>query len=148
MPPEYVVDTSVALRWFLPDQDQNGDAARMLALILAGDIAAVAPRNLMYEFCGTLSQQYRRKRKTVAQAMRALSDFWRIPIRYVESSKTMERAVSLSFTYRKNFYDMCFFAIGEHEGIPVCTGDEKSLGGLPADFPCRYVLLRDFLSGQ
>jgi predicted nucleic acid-binding protein len=144
MPDSYVLDASVVLRWFLPDQDAGGHAQRLLALVLAGDIVAVAPRNLVHEFCGGITKEFRIKHKSVGEAIDAFRAFLRLPIRYSESDSLIEGAIRLSHSHGKTFYDTYYFSVGEHEGIRVCTADERSVAGVGLDFP-PYVLLRNLV---
>jgi len=143
-PVSYVLDASVVVRWFLPDQDASEHAERLLSLVLAGDIVAFAPRNLVHEFCGVIAKKFREKHKPVDEAVDAFRAFVRLPIRYEESDGLIESAVRLSFLHDKTFYDMYYFAVGEHQGVPVCTADEQSVAGVGPGFP-RYVLLRNLV---
>ena len=144
MPDSYVLDASVVVRWFLPEQDAGGHAQRLLGLVLAEDIIAVAPRNLVYEFCGVIVKEFRRKRKPLSEAIDAFRKFLGIPIRYVESDSLIEGAIRLSFLHGKRFYDMYYFSVGEQEEIRVCTADENSVASVGPGFP-PHVLLRNLV---
>jgi len=140
MPDSYVLDASVVIRWFLPEQDQEEHAHRLHGLVLAGDIVAIAPRNLLHEFCGATTSAFRNKHKPVDDALEAFRAFLMLPIRYEESDDLIENAMRLAFVHGKSFYDMYYFSVGEKQGIPVCTADERSVAGVGPGFP-RYVLL-------
>lgn len=140
----YVLDTNVLLRAFVPGREHGDVAREILALLLAGDILAVAPRNLLYEFCGAVSKVFRLRRKPLDEAVGVVKAFLELPIRYLQVEPLLERAMALSLAYNKAFYDTCFFAVGEREGATLCTADERLVQGLGADFPCEIVLLRDF----
>jgi predicted nucleic acid-binding protein len=144
MPDSYVLDASVVVRWFLPDQDEGEDAQRLLRLVLAGDIVAVAPRNLVHEFCGVIVREFRRKRKPMSDAIDAFRKFLGVPIRYAESDSLIEGAIRLSFLHGKTFYDMYYFSVGERERLRVCTADENSVTSAGPGFP-PHVLLRNLV---
>jgi len=144
MPDSYVLDASVIIRWFLPEQDQDEHAHRLHGPVLAGDIIAVAPRNLVYEFCGAIAKAFRIGRKPSSEAIEVFHAFLELPIRYVESDSLIEGAILLSFLHGKSFYDMCYFSAGEHEKIRVCTADERSVAGVGSGFP-PHVLLRNLV---
>jgi predicted nucleic acid-binding protein len=144
MPAEYVLDNSVILRAFLPDRDGGNLAHKILGLVIAGDVKATAPKNVVHEFCGALCNAFRRRGKPVEEALQAIRKFFQLPITCVESEELIERAIELAFIYHKAFYDMYYFAVAESKGVPVCTADERSIGGLAKTFPCEYVLLDDF----
>lgn len=140
----YVPDTTVLLRAFVPDREWGEHAKCFLALLITGRISAVAPKNLTFEFYGGLTNAFRRRGKTAKDAERALQKFLALPIEYVDSEETLRRGAELSLTYQKSPYDMLFFAVAEAQRIAVCTADQRSVDGLPASFPCRHVLLKDF----
>jgi len=96
MPRRYVVEASVAVRWFLPDQDLGSHAERFLALLLAGDIEVLAPANLIHEFCGVICAQFRSRRKSADDAAEVVRKFLKLPISYVQSNDLIERATRLS----------------------------------------------------
>jgi len=144
MPDSYVLDANVVIRWFLPVQDEDEHAQRLLRLVLAGDIVAVAPRNLVHEFCGVIVREFRRKRKPVSEAIEVFRTFLRLPIRYAESESLIEGAIRLSFLHGKRFYDMYYFSVGEREDIRVCAADEQSVAGAGPGLP-PYVLLHNLV---
>jgi predicted nucleic acid-binding protein len=144
MPAEYVLDNSVILRAFLQDREGSDPACKILALVIARDIQVAAPKNVVHEFCGALCKAFRRRGKTVDEAVQAIREFFKLPISCVESEELIERAIKLAFIYHKGFYDMYYFAVAESKGVPVCTADKRSIDGLAEDFPCEYVLLDDF----
>ena len=144
MPRKYVLDASVVARAFLPDRRWHKDAERILALLLAGDMAVLAPENARYEFCGLITKTFRKRRWSADQALAAVRAFERLPILYFDPREFVESAVRLAFTHGKGFYDMCYFAVGHQEGVPVCTADEKSVRSVGENFPCEFVLLVDF----
>lgn len=96
-----------------------------------------------------LCNAYRRRGRPLAELLRAFDYFRRLPIQYSEeSSDSVDQAATLAMTFHKSFHDMCYFALGEEQSVPVCTADEKSVGGLGSEFPVRFVLLHDmFTSG-
>ena len=146
MSDRFVLDSSVAIRWVLPDREGHELARQILKLLLVGDIHVVAPRNMIYEFCGGITKAYRKRKKSADEALLAIRSFMSLPIRYVESEELIERATSLSMDFCKSFYDMYFFSVAESESLTVCTADKKSVRGLGEHFPCEYILLKDFFT--
>lgn len=148
MPTRWVFDTNVFVRAFLPDREDAEKARDILALLVAGDIVAVAPKNMLYEFCGGISGACRRREKGAEEALGMIRDFRCLPITYVESDEITDRAVRLSFDRMKRFYDTCFLAVAEREGVRLCTADARLIAGLAPGDPCEFVLLRDFAPCQ
>jgi predicted nucleic acid-binding protein len=112
--------------------------------VITRDIEVAAPKNVVHEFCGALCRAFRQRGNPVEEAIEAVRSFFRLPIIYVESPQLIERAVELAFLHHKTFYDMYYFAVAESRGIPVCTADERCVGGSGRTFPCECVLLQDF----
>ncbi|MBE3123578.1 MAG: type II toxin-antitoxin system VapC family toxin [Planctomycetes bacterium] len=146
--PRYVLDSSVLLCAFLPDEDGSDTAVKLLRLLITGDVAVLAPRNMVYEFCGAMDKAVRRHRRDVGEAVKAIIDLLKLPVEYVEWEGMLTRTMELSVRYNKSWYDMCYFAVAERDHIPVCTADRASVSGLPEDFPCEYVLLEDSLDTE
>lgn len=134
----------MAVSWFLPDQEFHGAAMDVLRLVLAGDVEALAPRYLRYEFCNALTKAYRIRGRTFAELSTALDAFQRVPISYIgEPHSLVTRAAFLAHTFKKAFYDMGYFAVAEVHSVPVCTADTGSVAGLGSDFAIPYVLLQE-----
>jgi len=142
-----VLDNSVMVRAFLPDENGHDSAAKVLALLSVGDIVALAPRNMMYEFCNAMAKAFRKRRRPCRDAVESLHKFLNLPIQYVDWEGMLERTMELSFSYGKSWYDMCYLAVGEHENVRVCTEDRSSVASLPDGLKSRFVFLDDFFRG-
>ena len=145
MSDRYVLDATVAVRWFLPGQDDDGSAAKVLALFLAGDIVFLAPENLVHEFCGIICKHFRLRNRSPDDALGTLDKFFALPIEYVGSRELIKDAVGLAFRHNKTFYDMYYFSVGRNRDIPVCTADERCVSGVDKTFPA-FIRPSDLLT--
>ena len=94
---KYVLDSSVVVRAFLPDRCWHEDAKRILALLLAGDIAVVAPKNARYEFCGVITKTFRKRRRSADQALAAIRAF----VDSIAEARKAERQIMMRIRFVK-----------------------------------------------
>src|SRR5881396_1408099 len=73
----YVLDASVALKWFLrlPDEPNTSEAIQLLEDFQEGRVGLLAPTVIRYEVGHALMRAYRRERITFEQARQALTEF-------------------------------------------------------------------------
>jgi predicted nucleic acid-binding protein len=144
MPETYVLDSSVVVSWFIPDQENHKPALDMLRLVMGGDVVALAPRYMRYEFSNAVTKAYRLRGKEFSELSAVFSEFAALPIAYIEESQDlMVRAAFLAHRFKKAFCDMGYFAVAEDRSVPVCTADKGCVRDLGPDFPARFVLLRE-----
>src|SRR5690349_14871656 len=101
----FVLDASVAAKWFLNDEDFTDEAEVYLLRLLAGEIEFHAPRVLQYELGHLLAKAQRRLGRAieVAVAQEAFRTFCSLPIHYHD----MDRAA---------LTDALDFAMMHHRG--------------------------------
>ena len=151
----WVVDASVAAKWFLKDslEDHVDLAEEVLVELLAGEIYLHAPRLMSYEVCrllwkacmaqGADEGSKRLDQETASDCVETLFD---LPLTFAEASaEEATESVDRGLRYQKNFYDMTYLRLAEALGCRVVTADEKLLRSAPPDFPrARFVLLTEY----
>ncbi len=155
MAERYVVDASVAAKWFLKDsfEDHVDLAEEVLIDGLAGDIELHAPRIMSYEVCRLLwkacltpSADKKSKRLDKDTACSCIETFFDLPVAPAEA--TAQEAIDslgLGVQFWKNFYDMTYLRLAETLRCRVLTADEKLLRGVSPDFPlARFVPLTEY----
>ena len=151
----WVVDASVAAKWFLKDsfEDHVDLAEEVLVDFLAGDIELHAPRLMSYEVCRLLwkaciaeGAEQRSKRLDKETALDCVETLFDLPLVFAEVSvQEAAESVDRGARYQKNFYDMTYLRLAEELKCRVVTADEKLLRSVPPDFPlARFVLLTDY----
>ncbi len=155
MAERYVIDASVAAKWFLKDsfEDHVDLAEEVLVDVLAGDIELHAPRLMSYEVCRLLwkagiakGPDKGSKRLDKETALKCVETLFDLPVAFAEAT-AREAAESVGFgvRYQKNFYDMTYLRLAETLQCRVITADEKLLRSGPPDFPlARFVLLAEY----
>jgi predicted nucleic acid-binding protein len=155
MTDKFVVDASVAVKWFLKDRfEEHVELAEEVLLdFLAGEVELHAPRIMSYEVCrllwkaclshGPEKDSKRLDKKTALERAEALFE-----LSLIFAEATVDEAASaieLGARFGKNFYDMTYLHLAEVLSCKVITADEKLLRGVPEDFPLhRFVLLTNF----
>ncbi len=115
-----IVDASVFLRAFFPDEEQE----RAQALIrdhVIGHLALEAPDLLLYEVTNAVVQAQRRGRVTDEQAEDILSSFEGLGIALKPVSWQDMFAIALKFD--RSAYDAAYLALAEATGQSLITAD-------------------------
>lgn len=87
----YVLDASVALKWFLPEDDSDR-ARTLLARFLAEQDHLIAPDLIVSEFGHGLRKNFLGNRLTADDARAALADFLAVRFECVPASRAPHHA--------------------------------------------------------
>jgi predicted nucleic acid-binding protein len=115
-----IIDASVLLNAFFPDEDQ-AQAQLLLRNHAAGRLRLKAPTLLMYEISNAVWQAERRERTTSAQTdeiLQAVSALGidLLPLEWGE-------ALPLARRFGRSAYDAAYLTLAEQLGEPLITGD-------------------------
>ncbi len=149
MAERYVIDASVAAKWFLKDsfEDHVDLAEDVLVDVLGGEIELHAPRLMSYEVsrllwkaCIAHSADRVSKRLDKETALSCVETLFDLPVEFAEATaKEASESVELGVQHQKNFYDMTYLRLAEKLKCRVVTADEKLLRGVSPDFPLRAL---------
>lgn len=121
-----VLDTSVAVKWYLPEELHN-EAVALLRHGEAGDVELLAPGTVQPEFFNALWWQHRRE----GLPLDSVRDLWRQfaldPVVLYAPEDLMPRAVEIALQTRVIVYDALFLALAENAGTAVVAADGKLL---------------------
>ena len=128
----YVLDCSVAVRWFVAQSHWQA-AAVVLDRFGRGDIELLAPDVIIPEF-GHVMRKLVVGRKLKAENGHAFLDrLLALPVEMTPSRVLAPLALDLAFGHSATFYDALYVALAERENLSVLTADErmaKSFAGL------------------
>ncbi|HEY0069781.1 MAG TPA: type II toxin-antitoxin system VapC family toxin [Chloroflexia bacterium] len=139
-----VVDSSVAIKWFV-DEDDSDQAQMLLDQIGAGDYTLIVPE-LIYAEVGNIIW------KKVMRGLLAPSDGQIVADTFfaagIESEVVLTRtlfldACSLAINYKQSMYDAIYLALSIQEQCPVVTADERLFNSVGASLP-NLVLLANW----
>jgi predicted nucleic acid-binding protein len=115
-----VVDASVAVKWFLPEE-LSADASTLLA----ADYRLLAPDLLWVELANALWKKHRRRELDVRTASRVLGDFARVPIEFHATEPWIEGALDLATRHGITVYDALYLALATGNGCQLITADRR-----------------------
>jgi predicted nucleic acid-binding protein len=118
-----VVDTSVAVKWVIPEDGKRMEAGTAEALDLLPQ-ALTAPDCLYAEFANALFKKVRREEIAEEQARASVAILPDI-VTFFPSIPLIEPALQLSFEIGRPVHDCIFLAAALQLGIPLVTADLK-----------------------
>ena len=122
---EWVVDSSIALAWGLPDETSK-EADRFLSRISMRSVLWV-PALWWYEMANALLMAQRRKRLGEAERIRLMELYRRLPIRtdVMLDSDTVWRLQTLAAEYNLSAYDAAYLELAQRRSLGLATVDRS-----------------------
>jgi predicted nucleic acid-binding protein len=120
----YVLDCSVAVRWFVP-QTYWETAALVLDRLSTGEILAIAPDVIVPEFGHVLRKLVVGGKLDAAHGRTHLQRFLSLPIDVRDCRPLAESAYNMALKHSATFYDALYVALAESHGVQVLTGDDR-----------------------
>lgn len=131
----YVLDSAIALRWILPEED----AAQAVALrqkLWSGRDELFAPDVFPVEVAHSLTRAERQQRIPIGQAKVFLAYILAAPPIFHASLPLLDRALEISSQHRIGVYDCLYVALAEQLNCDLITCDERLISNLqPLGFP-------------
>ena len=137
----YVLDASVAAKWFLPAGQETlaSEALQMLRDFGHGQIRLIVPDLFWPEFGNILWKAVRIgriSRKTAEESIEAIEN---IELATVPSGPLLRNAFAIAITSERTVYDGVYVALAIASGTPLVTADERLANALAARFPVRWL---------
>ena len=117
-----IVDASVILSAFFPDEDQP-QAQSLIRAHVMRRVELVAPTLLLYEVTNAVVQARRRGRISDAQTETILSSFEGLGIAL--RPVTWQQMLPLALRFDRSAYDAAYLALAEETAEPLITGDSR-----------------------
>ena len=143
MPRLFVLDASVAGKWYLNDEDLVDQAEKLLKSFLQNEIELYAPILLKYEPAQLLYKAQRFSRKVKQEnCEKAYKHFCSLPIIYHQfNDRIMREILSFAIKFNKSFYDCCYICLANALNCQWITDDREYERRLPAGFPKERILM-------
>ena len=116
--PVTVIDTSIALKWVLPEEGTE----RAFRYVKADDV--VSPDILLVESANVLAKKVRANDIAGAEALRALAMIQSAVASFVRTEPLVPRALELSIALSHPVYDCVFLACAEQVQGQLATADQ------------------------
>lgn len=122
----FVIDSSVALKWFL-DEEHSSSAAEYLAEFRAGEIGFVSPDLVLLEIAHVLAKRTRAKppQLRAEEASEVFAMFLELNIPLVSTRDLVEEALGIGLSRQSGIYDAVFVALARRIGAKVLSADSK-----------------------
>jgi predicted nucleic acid-binding protein len=128
-----VVDASVVLKWYLPDEDHGQAALDVLDLYLSDDLEIIVPSLLEYEIINGLWVAQKRGRIKEEVIISAIEGYLNLGIKSVGASGFHSRIVHFCRAYNRSAYDTSYLALAEAEQMHFITADETLYNAVKKD---------------
>lgn len=120
-----VIDASVVLKWYLPDEQYGSRALRILDQYMMEDLDITVPTLLEYEVINGLAIARRRGRLDEKHVTSAMEGFLNLRIKVVQSTELYKRVLYYCHVFNRSAYDASYLALAEKEKIQMITADER-----------------------
>jgi predicted nucleic acid-binding protein len=130
----YVLDSSVALKWVLPEAD-SAKALALRADSQKGIHELLAPDIIVAEVAHAIARAERRKILTPPEGTLRLADLLNTLPRVIPFLPLIPRAFTIASQTRSGAYDCVYVALAEREGCQLVTADDKLFNNLRGESP-------------
>jgi len=131
----YVVDASVAIKWYLPEIH---DAAAARALAGGNDL--LAPDLIFSEVGNILWKRIRSGELSEAEAQAILQSLGSLPITVTASWPLVLAALTIACQTQRSVYDSLYLALAVRESAVMVTADQRFYNVLQTTPMQPYVL--------
>ncbi|MBI4507702.1 MAG: type II toxin-antitoxin system VapC family toxin, partial [Chloroflexi bacterium] len=109
--PQFVVDASVATKWYLNDEEFADEALKVLLDFQEERITLIAPEHIRYEVPSAIRNAIRTDRIDPEKAWEQVRLFLQLRIPVVRTSAVIELGLHASLEYGCSFYDGLYLAL-------------------------------------
>ena len=122
---QYVVDTSVSVKWFLPEIH-----SRESMRLLNKEFELLAPDLIFAEFGNVLWKKWRADEIDRDSVVKILSDFRKMPVVIYSSDLLLDVSWAIAERYQRSFYDSLYLALAQIQECRLVTADKKFYSAL------------------
>jgi predicted nucleic acid-binding protein len=120
-----VVDSSVLLKAYLPDEDGRQDAQHLIRDYAHGTVSLYAPSLISYEIANACLVASRMARLKKEKATELMVEMLGIELVKVDIDGLEERIFNLAAKYGRSAYDAAYVIVAESKHLPFFTADKK-----------------------
>ena len=125
-----VIDSSVALKWRLRDEEALEQADVLLAHFLSQELVLIVPTLFDYEIANVLKVAIVRERLAKEEADKIIEEFQNYALRRYEFVPLQKQAFQLAYDHQRSVYDSAYLALAQTMDVWFYTGDLKLFRGV------------------
>ncbi len=119
----WIVDASVAIAWYLPDEENQHYALQILSVL--DDREIYVPSLFLYELTNGIVVAHRRKRIAADALNSAWADITALRLRIdAPAPASTARLASLALRHQLTVYDAAYLDLALRTGFPIATVDK------------------------
>jgi predicted nucleic acid-binding protein len=137
----YVLDASVAAKWFLPPSGEtlSREAQDLLREFAGGRLRLLVPDLFWPEFGNVQWKAVRSGRISRRSAEESIEALQGMGITTAASRPLLTDAFAIAATFQRSVYDGVYVACAVASGAPLVTADERMVNALAARLPVRWL---------
>ena len=143
--PRFVVDASVAVKWYLRDEPDTEFADRVLDDFQRGHTSLFAPNQIRYEVPSAIRNALRARRLLPAPGRLSIADFLALRIATVDDDTLIEAGYDQALQFDCSLYDGLYLSLAETLVCPFVYADKRLRNALGTRFPLA-IWLADYVS--
>ncbi len=128
-----VIDASVALKWYLADEEYDQKALGILDKYVSRDIDILAPSLLEYELINGLLIAKKRGRIEEEKILMAADGFTSLELNLRNISFFYPKVIEHCRLFNLSAYDSSYLALADEERVPFITADEGLYNAVKKD---------------
>src|SRR5437870_13859669 len=109
---DVVVDSSVVVKWILPEPDSS-DAVRVKDEVMAAGGQLIVLDLIWPEVCNAIWKSHRQKKISLAYAQQALAVLKALPIQVEPAAPLLDKGFDIAIKYDRAVYDALFVALAQ-----------------------------------
>jgi predicted nucleic acid-binding protein len=137
----YVLDASVAVKWFLPASDEPfaSQARQMLQEWTDETVTLLVPDLFFAEVANVLLKAVRARRCSLQEAELSLARLEAADIPSFSSLKLLEQAFAIATRHGRSLYDSLYVALAAKSKAQLITADERLVNALAGHYSIRWL---------
>ena len=137
----YILDASVAAKWFLPPDDEphQQQALALLQDYISKRVHFIVP-DLFWLECGNiLWKAVRQERVSSNSARESIATLVDMPLPAVSAKTLLNEAFDISASFDRTVYDAAYVALAVASKRPLITDDQRLANALDPYFPVKWL---------
>jgi predicted nucleic acid-binding protein len=137
----FVVDASVAAKWFLPSVNETlvDEAVQLLTDYAEDKVRFIVPDIFWAEFGNIVWKAVRQGRWLRNAAESAVSSLREQRLPTTPSKDLLTEAFNIALTFDRTVYDSLYVALAWTRGSELITADERLANALAAHMPVKWL---------